>query len=224
MAQEQHCSTPLLAKEFLGLEDMNPAERVTQGNTAALHGEHHDRGVKGDPRYLGPRRRVPDPRRAIAGTGDDAGAVGEKAALSTTSSWRRTLISVPVVASQIRAMRSREAVTMRAPSGEKPALSTWSSWPRRTVISVPVAAPQIRAERSQEAVRMRAPSGEKAALHTWPSCPRRTLISVPVVASQIRAVRSQEAVTMRAPSGEKAALSTKCSCPRRTLTSVPVVA
>jgi hypothetical protein len=76
MAQEQHCSTPLLAKEFLGLEDMNPAERVTQGNTAALHGEHHDRGVKGDPRYLGPRRRVPDPRRAIAGTGDDAGAVG----------------------------------------------------------------------------------------------------------------------------------------------------
>ena len=50
---------------------------------------------------------------------------GENAALSTESSCpRRVAISAPVAASQMRAVRSREAVTMRAPSGENAALST----------------------------------------------------------------------------------------------------
>jgi hypothetical protein len=99
---------------------------------------------------------------------------GEKAALRTTPSWpRNATISSPVVGSQIRAVPSREAVTMRAPSEEKDALDTESSWPHSAMISSVVFASQIRAVRSVEAVTMRAPSGEKDAPHTWPWCTRR---------------------------------------------------
>jgi hypothetical protein len=87
---------------------------------------------------------------------------GEKAALHTRSSCpRRTLISVPVVASQIRAVLSPEPVTMRAPSGEKAALGTTSSW-RRTLISVPVAASQIRTGNGDDAGTV---GGEGGAAH-----------------------------------------------------------
>ena len=54
----------------------------------------------------------------------------------TASSWPlRTAIALPVAASQTRAVLSYEAVTMRAPSGEKAALLTESSWPLRTLRS-----------------------------------------------------------------------------------------
>ena len=50
---------------------------------------------------------------------------GENAALCTALSCpRRAAISAPVAASQMRAVRSTEAVTMRAPSGENAALRT----------------------------------------------------------------------------------------------------
>ena len=79
---------------------------------------------------------------------------------------RRTAISLPVAASQMRAVLSSDAVTMRVPSGLKAADVTTLSWPRRTAISVPVAASQIRAVWSLDAVTMRDPSGLKAAEFT----------------------------------------------------------
>ena len=75
---------------------------------------------------------------------------GENAALCTELSCpRRAAISAPVAASQMRAVRSKEAVTMRAPSGENAALTTRPSCPRRAAISAPVAASQMRAEQSR---------------------------------------------------------------------------
>ena len=102
---------------------------------------------------------------------------GEKAALRTPApcmppQWpRRTLIVVPVATSQIRAVSSCEAVTTRAPSGEKAALLTPRSWPLRTLIVLPVVTSQIRAVLSDDAVTTRVPSGEKAAELTSPSWP-----------------------------------------------------
>jgi len=96
---------------------------------------------------------------------------------------------------------------MRAPSGEKAALSTAYSWPRSTMISWPVVASHSRAVRSAEAVMMRVPSGKKAALQIRSSWPRSVMISCPVVASHSRAVRSAEAVTIHPPSGAKDALA-----------------
>ena len=84
---------------------------------------------------------------------------------------------MPVAASQMRAVLSYDAVTMRDPSGLKAADFTWSSWPRRTAISLPVAASQMRAVLSNDAVTMRDPSGLKAAgAHEMLSWPRRTAI------------------------------------------------
>jgi hypothetical protein len=58
-------------------------------------------------------------------------------------------------ASQMRAVLSRDAVTMRDPSGLKAAEVTWRSWPRRTAISLPLAASQMRVVLSADAVTMR---------------------------------------------------------------------
>ena len=79
-----------------------------------------------------------------------------------------------VAASQMRAVLSSDAVTMRDPSGLKAAEFTASSWPRRTAISLAVAASQMRAVLSSDAVTMRDPSGLKAAEHlsSWPRRPR----------------------------------------------------
>ncbi len=145
---------------------------------------------------------------------------GENAALCTACSCpRRAAISAPVAASQMRAVRSEEAVTMRAPSGENAALSTRPSCPRRAAISRrwrrPRSGPCV-----AEAVTMRAVGRERGACTNL--CPRRRR-SRPVAASQSgRAVA--EAVTMRAPSGENAALSTHSWCPRRAAISAPVAA
>ena len=74
-------------------------------------------------RISGPVVAVPQPRRAVPGGGQDAGAVGRKA-----GAVHRVLVAVqsrdllPVALSQSRAVRSSEAVRMRAPSGEKQAL------------------------------------------------------------------------------------------------------
>src|SRR5258708_40178794 len=87
---------------------------------------------------------------------------GEKAALLTLPSCQRTpLIFGPAAASQIRAVRSPEAVTKRAPSGEKAALLTLSSCPRRTLISLPVVASQSPAVRPVGEGRRSGPSAEQ---------------------------------------------------------------
>jgi hypothetical protein len=109
-------------------------------------------------------------------------------------------------ASQMRAVLSSDAVTIRPPSGLKAAeVTQFFWWPRRTAISVAVAASQMRVVLSHDAVTMRAPSGLKAAECTSFSWPRRTAISLAVAASQMRAVLSRDAVTMRVASGLKAA-------------------
>ena len=71
---------------------------------------------------------------------------GLKTAEITPSSCpTKTAISVPVAASQSRAVLSSDAVTMRDPSGLKTADYTRPSCPRSTAISLPIAASQIRA-------------------------------------------------------------------------------
>jgi hypothetical protein len=43
------------AKKFLGLENVNPAERVTEGDIAVVHSERANRGVQRDgPKHLRP--------------------------------------------------------------------------------------------------------------------------------------------------------------------------
>jgi hypothetical protein len=54
-------------------------------------------------------------------------------------------ISLPLAASQMRAVWSVDAVTIREPSGLKVAESNWPPRPRTTAISFPVAASQMRA-------------------------------------------------------------------------------
>ena len=71
-----------------------------------------------------------------------------------------------LAASQMRAVLSLDAVTMRDPSGLKAAESTALSWPRRTAISLALAASQMRAVLWLDAVTMRDPSGLKAAEYT----------------------------------------------------------
>ncbi len=68
--------------------------------------------------------------------------------------------------SQMCAVWSKEAVTMRRPSGENAALRTASSWPESTASGLAVSASQMRAVLSSEAVTMRRPSGENAADRT----------------------------------------------------------
>jgi hypothetical protein len=69
--------------------------------------------------------------------------------------------------SQTRAVSSRDAVTMRRPSGLKAALITHNSWPLSgSLIGWPLAASQIRAVLSEDAVTIRVPSGLNAALQT----------------------------------------------------------
>ena len=125
--------------------------------------------------------RVPDPRRAVTGGGDDAGAVGRKggalhpALVAAQACDLRPGCRVP---DPRRAVT--EAVTMRAPSGEKdgalhPVLVARAG--RRS--PAPVVASQSRAVRSSEAVTMRAPSGETTALRTQSSWPRRAASSLP---------------------------------------------
>src|SRR5215472_3920355 len=76
-------------------------------------------------------------------------------------------------ASQMRAVLSLDAVTMRDPSRLKAADITQLSWPRRTAISLALAASQMRAVLSLDAVTMRDPSGLMAADHTGSSWPPR---------------------------------------------------
>jgi hypothetical protein len=66
----------------------------------------------------------------------------------TGPSWLlRTAIALPVAASQTRVVLSSEAVTTRAPSGEKAAVKTFlsSSWPLTTAITLRLLASQTRA-------------------------------------------------------------------------------
>ena len=117
---------------------------------------------------------VPDARRLVRRRGDDALAVGAERRAPHSASWplSGSPIGLPVAASQIRAVLSEDAVTMRLPSGLNAALYTASSWPLSgSPIGLPVAASQIRAVLSQDAVTMRLPSGLNAALVHPPSWP-----------------------------------------------------
>ena len=67
-------------------------------------------------------RRIPDAGGLVSRRRDDARPSGLKAAEVTKRRWpRRTAISLPVAASQMRAVLSADAVTMREPSGLKAA-------------------------------------------------------------------------------------------------------
>src|SRR5688500_16065963 len=89
----------------------------------------------------------------------------ENAAMRTDSRWPESTASdLAVSASQMRAVLSSEAVTMRRPSGENAADRTRAG-PEMTAIGLAVSASQIRAVRAPEAVTMRRPSGEKAAVY-----------------------------------------------------------
>ena len=72
--------------------------------------------------------------------------------------------SLPLSASQSRAVWSCEAVSTRRPSGLKTALLTQSVWPWKVAKSLPLSASQSRAVWSCEAVSTRRPSGLKTAL------------------------------------------------------------
>jgi hypothetical protein len=71
-----------------------------------------------------------------------------------------------VAVSQMRAVLSSDAVTMRNPSGLKGGGIHDVLMARRTAISSPVAASQMRAVPSHDAVTMHDPSGLKAAERT----------------------------------------------------------
>jgi ABC transporter substrate binding protein len=73
--------------------------------------------------------------------------------------------------SQMRAVLSPDAVTMRDPSGLKAAERRSLAWPRRTAISLALAASQMRAVLSYDAVTMRNPSGLKAEYTEPPIAP-----------------------------------------------------
>ena len=93
-----------------------------------------------------------------------------------------------VAASQMRAVLSPDAVTMRDPSGLKAAESR-SSWPRRTAISWRSRRPRCgrSCPRRRDDAR---PVGAEGGGNTTSSWPRRTAISLAVAASQMRAVLS----------------------------------
>ena len=113
------------------------------------------------------RSRVPDARGPVMGGGDDAPAIGRERgtqdALVVAGEDGELLA---VAASQMRAVWSSEAVTMRRPSGENAAEKTRSPWPESTASCLAVAASQTRAVLSAEAVTMRRPSGENSAQMT----------------------------------------------------------
>ena len=92
------------------------------------------------------RRRVPNPRRLVRRGRDDPRAVRrERGAPDRVAMAAEDRDRLAVATSQTRAVLSYEAVTTRAPSGEKAALWTRPSWPLRTAIALPVAASQTRA-------------------------------------------------------------------------------
>ena len=108
----------------------------------------------------------------------------------------------PVLASQMRAVPSSDAVTIRVPSGLKAAEITQLSCCCLSLVSTsPVFAFHIRAVLSSEAVTIRSPVGSNAAKVTAPWWSLSDARSTPVLASQMPTVSSAEAVTMLAPSG-----------------------
>src|SRR6516164_5616102 len=79
------------------------------------------------------RCRIPDPRSAIARRGHDPSPIWLKDALLILPMWPfKTAICLPMTASQMRAVVSEDAVTIRSPSGLKEA-STTPVWPANSV-------------------------------------------------------------------------------------------
>ena len=94
-----------------GRDDARAVGRVGGGfDIITMAGEH---------RELRPRERIPDAGGLVIGSGDDAGAVGRIGGGIDVSPWPESTAScAPVRASQMRAVLSTDAVTMRVPSGE----------------------------------------------------------------------------------------------------------
>src|SRR6266540_107519 len=98
---------------------------------------------------------------------------GLKTAIGIWSECPRSSTDCPLRPwpSQMRAVPSSLAVTMRSPSGLNLALRTAPAWPWSLASSLAVRASQMRAVASPLAVPIRPPSGLKTALHTqslWP--------------------------------------------------------
>ena len=128
---------------------------------------------------------------------------GLKAAEDTAPLCRRTAISVPLVASQMRAVLSFDAVTTRKPSGLKAADHTSPSCPFRNAIILPLLASKMPAS-CDAAMARREPSGLKQAECTFAPT-LKAVTSIPFPASQMRTLLSSDAVMMCDPSGLKAA-------------------
>ena len=91
-------------------------------------------------------RGVPDAGGVVRDAVTMRDPSGLKAAEYTVSSWpRRTAISLPVAASQMRAVLSADAVTMRDPSGLKAADCTLVVMAAQDRDLLAVAASQMRA-------------------------------------------------------------------------------
>jgi len=125
---------------------MNAAERIAESDCAPADTEPGNRGVQDYSCELLASCRVPKARRVVIRGGDDARPIGGEGRTRHRSSWpRNAMIFRPVAAFQIRAVPSQEAVTMRAPSGEKDPFDSTSLWPRSATISWPVVAEARRA-------------------------------------------------------------------------------
>ena len=161
------------------------------------------------------RAHVPNPRGLVLRRRDDPFAVSLKAAEVRAPACPFKISISRRLTGPIRAVRSADAVRIRAPSALKDAAVTGSSWPLRIATSCPSDASQIRAVLSHDAVTIHLPSGLNAADVTTSPCPASIAIGRKVAASQIGAVLSCEAVTMREPSGLKAQTPTGPTCPFR---------
>ena len=86
----------------------------------------HHIGMAGEHRERPRRGRVPDTRGLVGRRGDDAPPVGrERGRADRLVMAGSTASCLPVAASQMRAVLSLEAVTIRRPSGENTALRTF---------------------------------------------------------------------------------------------------
>ena len=146
--------------------------------------------------------RIPQPRGVIAAGRDDPPAVGLKIGERTSPSWPRKVTSTsPLATSQMRAVPSNAAVTMRSPAASKAAPHTPPWWPRSTASPVPLATSQSRAVASIDEVTTRSPRGPNAAENTQCSWPRKAASSTSLATLHSRALRSREAVTRRLQGG-----------------------
>jgi hypothetical protein len=91
------------------------------------------------PRSVIPKTHIPDPRGCVHRCGDDAPAVGAEDGAPEFRSWPSISRRISqLAASQMRAVWSIEAVTMRAPSALNAAVETRPVWPLSSCSKPPV--------------------------------------------------------------------------------------